>query len=276
MDGNKFFYTNPLAASSDYPYHLRWEGGRVKYISKSNCCPPNTVRTVAEVSNYMYSLADDGIYVNMYGSNELSTTLEDGSVIKFEQQTNYPWDGNITITIKEAPAKPVAFYLRLPGWCKSSKLMINGFAPKTLDMKKGYRMCSRAWKAGDKIQLELSMPAVLIESNPLVEETRNQVTVKRGPIVYCLESPDLAPGQNVFDVVIPANIKFQPAPMKVDNGTVMSLTGQAKLLQNNNWNNKLYKEVNTTTKPITIKLIPYYAWANRGKSDMTVWMPLMR
>jgi len=119
------------------------------------------------------------------------------------------------------------------------------------------------------------MPAALLESNPLVEETRNQVAVKRGPIVYCLESSDL-PNQNVFDVVIPSSIKFQPAPMKIANGKVMTLTGEAKLLEGNNWKNRLYREVNTNLKPVRIKLIPYYAWANRGKTDMTVWMPLMR
>jgi DUF1680 family protein len=275
MDGNKFFYTNPLAASADYPYDLRWTGGRVKYISKSNCCPPNTVRTIAEVSNYMYNLADDGIYINMYGGNALSTKLADGSAIKLDQQTNYPWDGKIMITVKEAPSTQVAIHFRIPGWCKGSRLKINGVTPKAILKKNGYMICSYPWKAGDKIELELEMPVVLLESNPLVEETKNQVVVKRGPIVYCIESADL-PGNNVFDVVIPANIKLSPLPMKIDKGNVMALTGQARLLQNNNWKNTLYKEINTTVKPVTIKLIPYYAWANRGDTEMTVWMPVAR
>lgn len=277
MDGAKFFYTNPLASSVNYPYHLRWEGGRVPYISKSNCCPPNTVRTIAEVSNYMYSVGDAGLFINMYGGSTLSTKLKDGSPIKLEQTTNYPWDGKITITIKEAPNDFSYINLRIPGWCKSYVLKINGLPDlrHSQSQLNGYRYLQREWKAGDKIELVLNMPATLIESNPLVEETKNQVTVKRGPVVYCLESVDL-PGQNVFDVVIPATIKLQPVAMKVDNGNVMGLTGEAKLLAKRDWENKLYKEVNTTTKPVKIKLIPYYAWANRGKTDMTVWMPLMR
>jgi uncharacterized protein len=109
----------------------------------------------------------------------------------------------------------------------------------------------------------------------LVESSRNQVTVKRGPIVYCLESADL-PNQNVFNVMIPANIKLQPVPMKIDIGSVMALTGEAKILQKTNWKNTLYKEVNTRISPVKIKLIPYYAWANRGQTDMTVWMPVIR
>jgi DUF1680 family protein len=275
LDGNKFFYTNPLAATKDYPYDLRWSGGRQKYISKSNCCPPNTIRTIAEVSDYMYSVTDDGLYINMYGGNKLSTTLKDGSSIAVEQVTNYPWDGSIAVTVKEAAAKEMSFFLRIPGWCKKATLKVNGKLINTTIQSSSYQQIKRTWKAGDKIELVLDMPATLLESNPLVEETRNQVTVKRGPLVYCLESADL-PNQNVFDVVIPAGIKLQQVSMKIDIGNVMALTGEAKILQSSNWKNTLYKEVNTATKPIKIKLIPYYAWANRGQTDMTVWMPLMR
>ena len=275
MDGTKFFYTNPLASTANYPYHLRWEGGRVPYISKSNCCPPNTVRTIAEISSYMYSMGDDGLYINMYGGNTLSAKMKDGSPIELEQVTNYPWDGKIVITINEITAKQTSIFLRIPGWCRNAAIKINGKPILQTIKLNAYNELERAWKAGDKIELNLDMLATLLESNPLVEETKNQVTIKRGPVVYCLESVDL-PGQNVFDVVIPASIKLQPLPMKIDNGNIMALTGDAKLLENNEWKNKLYKEVNTTTKPVKIKLIPYYAWANRGKTDMTVWMPLMR
>jgi DUF1680 family protein len=155
---------------------------------------------------------------------------------------------------------------------------INGqtlaFLGRSLDFG-GYRLCHRQWKAGDKIELILDMPVTLIESNPLVEETRNQVAVKKGPIVYCLESADLA-DQSVFSIAIPSSIKFQPTVMKIDKGNVMGLTGEARLVSSGGWDNTLYREVNKKTTPIKIKLIPYYAWANRGKTDMTVWMPLMR
>jgi len=275
MGGTKFFYTNPLAAAKDYPYHFRWEGGRVPYISKSNCCPPNTVRTIAEVSDYMYSVGEEGLYINMYGGNNLSTKLKDGSSIKLEQITNYPWDGKIVMTINEIASKQTSMFLRIPGWCKNASIKINGKTILQTIKFNSYNEIKRSWKAGDRIELTLDMPATLIESNPLVEETRNQVAVKKGPVVYCLESSDL-PQENIFDVVIPSNIKLLPIAMKIDNGNVMALTGEAKLLQNANWKNTLYREVNTSTKSIKIKLIPYYAWANRGKTDMTVWLPLMR
>lgn len=273
LDGNKFFYTNPLAASKDYPYDLRWSGGRQKYISKSNCCPPNTIRTIAEVSDYMYSMGEDGLYVNMYGGNVLKTELHDGAKLTLEQVTNYPWDGKITITLKELSTASEKIRFRIPGWCKGYSVIFNGKGKEVYKVVDGY--ISRMMKKGDRIELILDMPATLLESNPLVEETKNQVAVKRGPIVYCLESADL-PNQNVFDVLIPSSIKLQPTPMKIDIGNVMALTGEARVLQKTDWKNKLYKEVNTASTPIKIKLIPYYAWANRGQTDMTVWMPLMR
>jgi DUF1680 family protein len=276
MDGNKFFYTNPLAASKDYPYQLRWSGGREKYIALSNCCPPNTVRTIAEVSNYMYSIAADGLYIDMYGGNVLSTHLKDGSAIRLTQQTDYPWDGNIAITLQEAPVKETAIFLRIPGWCRKATLAVNG-KPVTQALATGtYAKLQRQWKKGDKITLVLDMPATLIESNPLVEETRNQVAVKRGPVVYCVESVDLPAGQDVFDVVVPASLQLQPKPMKIDNGTVMALEGAAKLRPVSNWDHTLYKALDTNYKTIQLKLIPYYAWANRGTSDMSVWFPLSR
>ena len=275
MEGTKYFYTNPLAASAAYPYHLRWEGGRQSYIKLSNCCPPNAVRTMAEINNYVYSIADNGLYVHLYSGNTLTTRLKDGTTLKLEQQTNYPWSGKIDFTFRETTSKEVSIHLRIPGWCKQFSVAVNGKAITSHTGDDGYIVLSRNWKANDKIELLLAMPAVLLESNPLVEETRNQVTVKRGPVVYCLESADL-PGQNIFDIAIPAGIHWQTVPVKINNGNMVALTGEARLLKQHEWKNTLYKEVNRATKPLAIKLIPYYAWANRGKSDMTVWMPLLR
>jgi len=275
LDGDKYFYTNPLAASAGFPYHMRWEGGRVPYISLSNCCPPNLVRTIAEVSDYLYSIGDDGLYVNLYGGNHLSTKLKNGSVFEMEEQTDYPWNGRISFTIRKAPAGYTALHFRIPGWCAYYRISINGKILTATGTEKGYRMIRREWKTGDKVELVLDMPATLIESNPLVEETRGQVTVKRGPVVYCLESWDLTQ-QNVFNVQIPADVQWQPVPMNIHESRFMALTGEVKLVEQNSWGDTLYRPVVTKMKTIMVKLIPYYAWANRGKSDMTVWMPLIR
>lgn len=276
LDGNKFFYTNPLAASQDYPYDLRWSGGREQYISKSNCCPPNLVRTIAEVSNYFYSIANEGLYFNLYGGNQLSTTLKDGSPILLSQTTNYPWDGNIAVQIKQAPQKSISLFFRIPDWCKHATISINGKLFAENISSGSYLPIARKWKTGDKIELVLNMPVELVIANPLIESTRNQVAVKRGPIVYCLESTDLSTKTPIFDVMIPSNISFTTTKMNINNAPVIALNAIAKIAAKINWKNNLYQILNNQTSAVQIKLIPYYAWANRGKSDMTVWMPLIR
>lgn len=273
LDGAAYFYTNPLAASASYPYHLRWEGGRVPYIGLSNCCPPNVVRTVAEVSGYCYSVGKDGLYINLYGGNQLDTKLADGSALKMDAVTDYPWNGRIRFAVKEAGPNAQTFHFRIPGWCKQFKLLVNGKAI-TETAVSGYVAVKRSWKATDQIELILDMPATLIESNPLVEETRNQIVVKRGPMVYCIESSDN--NAAVFSIALPAKSNFQTVPMQIGKAQVVGLKTTAQLVQQESWQNTLYRELNTQTKPVTITLIPYYAWANRGRSDMSVWLPLMR
>ena len=275
LNGTKFFYTNPLASSADFPYHLRWEGERQGYIALSNCCPPNAVRTIAEAGSYMYGLGDECLYVHQYSSNTLSAKLEDGVAIELEQQTDYPWNGNVVITMKQVPENNFSIYLRIPGWCKNAGIKVNGKTVYKELKGSAYQSIHKKWKTGDKIELIMDMPVKLIEANPLVEATRNQVAVKRGPVVYCLEAADLHDA-NVFDVAIPANIQFSVQPQTIDNSHFMALKGLTQLIQHGNWNDALYHEINTALKPVNITLIPYYAWANRGRDDMTVWMPLMR
>ncbi|MDR1631955.1 MAG: glycoside hydrolase family 127 protein [Dysgonamonadaceae bacterium] len=271
LDGRDFCYTNPLSVSEQFPYQLRWSGGRVPYIALSNCCPPNTVRTISEVQNYAYSLSEDGIWVNLYGGNVLNTTTKKGEKIQITQTSDYPWDEEVTLTFNKMPGKNLAVYLRIPGWCKNVSLSVNG-KPEFQNSRSGsYVKLERTWKAGDKISLTLSMKPVLMESNPLVEETRNQVAVKRGPVVYCLESPDLREG-HVFDITLPVDIQLIPKEANIESSRFIVLEGLARINGNTQWDNTLYREIKPADKHTPVRLIPYYAWGNRGKSEMTVWM----
>lgn len=277
LDGKKFLYTNPLAYSDELPFQQRWSKDRVPYISKSNCCPPNVVRTIAEVSNYVYSVSEKGLWINLYGGNNLSTKIEDGSALKLNQQTNYPWDGNIKITLEEVPGKPFSFFLRIPGWASNAKILINGKPYNAKAIPGQYAEIKNTWKKNDNIELILPMEAKLIEANPLVEETRNQVAVKRGPVVYCLESIDLPKDKNVFRLSIPVDTKFKTKKIWIENSEVMSLEGMAKVIDTDQWKNKLYKEVSEPNSvPVPVTLIPYYAWGNRGHTEMSVWLPVSR
>ena len=212
----------------------------------------------------------------MYGGNKLNTTLEGYGKLSLEQQTDYPWNGNINIVISEAPSKSFAMMLRIPGWCNKATVKVNGQLVKNITAGGYYESIKRVWKKGDRIELLLDMPVQLMESNPMVEETRNQVAIKKGPVVYCLEADDLETNVSVTDIVIPANMKFTAAPYQIDKGSVMALSGTAEKINQNNWSNGLYRPVQQKYSPVKIRLIPYYAWANRGDGDMQVWLPIAR
>jgi len=276
IDGKHFFYTNVLRRIKDTPL-LSWDlPTRQPYLS-CFCCPPNIVRTIAKSSGWAYSISDGGVWINLYGGGELNTELLDGTKLKLEQKTNYPWDGKIKIAVNVPKKKEFAVMLRIPGWVKEAELKVNGQAIRD-DLQSGkYFELNRAWSSGDIIELNLPMPVQLIESTPLVEETRNQVAIKRGPIVYCLESVDLPEGVKISEVVIPRNIRLKPRFEKELLAGIMVLEGKAEVVEEGDWSNQLYRQL-SLQKPekVTIRLIPYYAWSNRGVSEMTVWMPLAR
>jgi uncharacterized protein len=274
LDGTKFLYTNPLAYSDELPFKQRWSKDRVPYISLSNCCPPNVVRTIAEVSDYVYSLSDKGVWFNLYSGSHLNTKLKDGSAISLSQVTEYPWNGNIKININKLPAD-MSLFLRIPGWANSAKVLINGVPNQQHLVAGTYAEIKKQWKKGDVIELLLPMEAKLIEANPLVEETRNQVAVKRGPVVYCLESVDLPKNVSVFSLGLPVNTSFSLSTIKIDNSPVVELNAKAIKIENADWKGKLYKEVNSNlNQQVPIRLVPYYAWGNRGHSEMSVWLPV--
>lgn len=275
LDGKNFLYTNPLAQSDDLPFKQRWSKDRVPYIGLSNCCPPNVVRTIAEVSDYAYSISDKGLWFNLYGGNNLITNLSNGGKVSLSQETNYPWDGKIKITIKETASDPYSLFLRIPAWTKNAQISING-KHQADNLNSGtYAELNRVWKKGDVVELNLPMEATLIEANPLVEENRNQVAVKRGPVVYCLESTDL-PGKSIFNAFIPTATTFEAKPIHIDGAEMMSLVGTAKLVSNGDWKNVLYRPVENKNINAEIKLVPYFAWGNRGHSEMSVWLPVSR
>lgn len=272
LDGTNYFYTNPLRQVEPLPTKLRWPRTRVPFVT-SYCCPPNVLRTIVEANGYAYSKTEDAIWVNLYGGNKLATIL-DGEPLALTQKTEYPWDGRVTITIDKCPAKEFALKLRIPGWAESATVRVNNAAANTEAAPGKYATIRRHWKPSDTVELSLPMPAQLIESNPLVEETRNQLAVQRGPIVYCLESPDLPDGVRVQDVTIPANTKLEARFDATLLGGVGIVEAKTVARPTGDWNGKLYRPRQLTEgRPIAARFIPYYAWSNRGPSEMSVWLP---
>lgn len=273
LEGKKFFYNNPLNVSKDLPFKQRWSKEREGYIKLSNCCAPNVTRTIAEVSNYVYNFSKEGLYVNLYGSNNLNSTTPSGEKIEIEQQTNYPWDGKITLKILKAPKDNYAFFLRIPGWSNGTTIAINGKKSGDVIASGSYQKIAQKWKKGDVIELNIPMPVELMQANPLVEEVKNQVAVKRGPIVYCLESNELPVNIKVNDVLLNLNSKFTTDFIKIDNRNLLTINASSSSIPDNSWDKKLYKPISAKdSKEYSIKLIPYFAWGNNGKGEMSVWL----
>ena len=193
------------------------------------------------------------------------------------QETGYPYDGKVKLTFVEAPKKQaLSLYLRIPEWCDNATVKVNGESVDIATKANTYAQVNRVWKKGDVVELDMDMKVKLLESNPLVEETRNQTVVKRGPLVYCLESMDIEGGKKIDNVLIPADMQFTTKEMTIDGSRMVALEGIARLIDEDSWSNTLYREIGKADKQVKIRLIPYFAWGNRGKAEMTVWMPLAK
>ena len=271
LDGEKCFYTNPLRMSDELPYTLRWPKERTKYIS-CFCCPPNTLRTLCEAQTYAYAVSKDAIYVNLFGENTFTTKPDGKNELTLAQHTQYPWDNKVLLeVVKAKKAVNTVIKLRIPGWCHEVNVSVNG-RPVPYDREKGYIGVNGKWKKGDIITYSMEMGTRIVEANPLVEENRGQVAVQRGPIVYCAESTDLG-DIDIDDIAIPVDAKFTPVEVVIDGSRMMALEGEVIVRDEAAWKGQLYREVSRKNERRTIRLIPYYAWGNRGKSEMTVWMP---
>ncbi len=271
LDGTNFFYTNPLRVTEPLPLALRWARTRVPFVS-SFCCPPNLVRTIAESAGYAYAKSDDAILINLYAGSMLQTELA-GEKIKLSQATDYPWSGRVRVKIEACGKKKFSLKLRIPGWVKNATVRVNN-QPIESALAESYFEIRREWQAGDWVDLDLPMPVRIMEANPLVEETLNQVAVQRGPVVYCLESPDLPMGVKISDVRIPNDMELRARFDGRLLGGVVVLDGKVLTRVGESWSGKLYREIQPEKFQTNgVKFIPYSVWQNRGPSELSVWLP---
>ncbi len=269
MEGDTFFYPNPLIVEGSYK-RSPWFG--------CSCCPTNDVRFVPSLPGAAYAVEKDRIYVSLYMGGEAEVEAPFGTV-KIGQETNYPWDGTVALTVTPDKAGTFGLCLRIPGWAQgrpvpsdlyrymdanaaSPQLSING-KPLALQIEKGYAVIHRAWKAGDKVELTLDMPVRRVLAHEAVEDDRGRVALERGPIVFCTEGIDN--GGHALSLYLPDN-----APLATEFRAdllhgVQVITGMARALQRGENN-----AVNDVEWPMVA--IPNYAWGHRGTGDMAVWM----
>ncbi|TXG34674.1 glycoside hydrolase family 127 protein [Seonamhaeicola maritimus] len=277
LEGKDYYYANPLRVidgSRDYSKMNTEFPIRQPYLN-CFCCPPNLVRTICKLSGWAYSKSENGIAVNLYGGNKLSTTLLDGSKIELIQKTDYPWEGEVNISIAKCKEEAFDIKLRIPDWTQGAQIFINGKDAK-VDVSAGnFAVINRKWTEGDILTLNMPMDVTFIEGHTRIEEVRNQVAVKRGPIVYCLESPDLPKNTKIVDVYLKSNATLKPE-FKPDFLEGVTTLDTEVLLRKNSNEKSMYSKVE---KPVfesyKAQLVPYYSWSNRGQAEMSVWLPII-
>jgi DUF1680 family protein len=270
LDGRTYCYRNPLEVSGDPVDKIRnpWYS--------TPCCPPNLERLFASLPGYFYSTSKDGVWVHLFDNSELNWKLEDGTPIKLSQQTKYPWEGDVTITVTPATAKEFTVFVRKPSWSASYRVD-GGTSAGTPAADKGYVAVRRTWKPGDRIIVHLDMEPRLSSANPLVRDDVGRVAVERGPLVYAAEGLDQAVGTTAFDWELDASPnarKFTSAWKPDMLGGVVTLTHPALRSDVAEKDQPLYRSLaprKYTSGELT--LIPFYTFQNRQPTSMVVWIP---
>jgi uncharacterized protein len=275
QDGRTFFYSNALEAPEESGDPLPSRNGimREDWFG-TPCCLPNIARVLASLPGYFYSLSDEGLYVHLYDNNTLDWHLADGTPLQVVQRTDYPWDGRIEMEVN--PAKPARFtlFLRIPSWCQSATLAING--QEAVAVPSGsYTPVLREWQSKDKLVLTLDMSPRFIDAHPRVRENQGCYALARGPIVYCLEGVDNAQVSGVdVRLLASAGLRAEFESELLRGVTVLRGRG---LSPETDDLGSLYESAGQRPNPeergVDLVAIPYYARANRGRTWMRVWVP---
>lgn len=276
LSGNRFFYVNPLESDGSTPFN-QGTAGRAPWFDTA-CCPSNLARLLPQVSGMMYAHTDNEIYTTLYASNSTEITLKNGKV-KLKQTSNYPFDGTVQLTVNPIKEQQFNLKLRIPSWAREQfvpgalysftdkpsekiELTVNG-ETMTLSMDKGFATLYRTWKPNDRVSLTLPMPVKFNTAVEQVEADRGKIAITKGPLVYCAEGVDNdGEVQRFFLDGIPKDETIKTATLdEASMNSIVSVELPAKANEKEG------------TEQETLKLIPYYAWNNRGETSMVVWFP---
>lgn len=285
MDGGKFFYPNPLSCDGEYHFNADRTITRQPWFGCA-CCPSNLCRFIPSMPGYVYGVRDNNLYVNLFAANTATVELN-GKKVMIQQETAYPWDGDIAIKVLQNKAKNFNMMIRVPGWAQDVAVpsdlyayndqVKGGYAvsvngqPVEGELQNGYMVINRNWKKGDVVRVHFDMPVRTVVANEKVADDRGRIAVERGPLVYCAEWADnkginphhlLLAQKSQFDVQSGYGIENKEGDGKVFNVTAINAQAQEA---------SITPEGKLATKDVTVKLIPYYAWNHRGAGKMDVW-----
>lgn len=272
LSGDTFFYPNPLASDGSYE--------RSQWFNCA-CCPTNIVRFLPSIPGYAYAYEGDNLYVNLFIGG--SATIKMGkNTVHLTQDTRYPWDDEVKITVQPERAGRFTIYIRIPGWAqnkcvpsdlyryasdsrKKVTLKVND-KPAVLKMDKGFARLRRMWEKNDTITINLPMPIQRVLCHENVKDNAGRTAIQRGPIVYCFEAVDNP--QGLASLLLSSEAKLQAEYQPNLLGGIVLIKGQGKI-------QLPQEEGKTTVQDVEVTAIPYYAWAHRGKGEMAVWLPLL-
>lgn len=271
LKGDHFFYGNPLASNNNYQ-RSEWFG--------TACCPSNIARLVESLGNYIYASAANDIWVNLFVGSNTTIQLKGGKV-EVKQQTGYPWNGNVNLTLNPSSGGNFPLHIRIPGWAKNEAapgttyryvnnsdstitLTVNG-KPAKFTMERGYAVIRNNWKKGDVVALNLPMPVRTVQATDSIKADRNKVALQRGPLIYCVEQLQSAGLGQTY--LIPDNATFTTAFDQNTLNGIVAIKAKVSSLQ------PTADGKGVESKEAEMTAIPYFSWANRGQSRMDVWLP---
>ena len=293
VDGGRFFYPNPLSSDGKYRFNADGHTTRQPWFGCA-CCPCNLCRFIPSLLGYMYATDNSSVYVNLFADNEAQMTVN-GKGVTLKQSTRYPWDGDISIKVKQNKAGRFAMKIRIPGWARgeavpsslysfTDKSVKGGFRVTVVEGKKeidvttaginkGYLTVDRKWKKGDEVRIHFDMPVREIVADSHVMADRGRVAIQRGPLVYCAETADNK-GHDVLHTVMPKNATFSIVDnYRIENTesgagafSVTALTVPTQTIETT-------ADGKWKLSDVKLTMIPYYAWNHRGTTRMCVWMP---
>lgn len=278
LDGKSFFYSNAMQIKNSLGF-AQTEPARAGWFECS-CCPTNMARLMPALPGYIYAQNGQNVYVNLFVSGK-ADLLVNKQRVQLTQQNNYPWDGGLKFTVNPTSAANFNLLLRIPGWARNEAMPTNLYTfatPSTqavalkvngkttpYTVRNGYAVVARKWQKNDVVEMTLPMEVRQVMANPLVKDDLGKVALQRGPIVFCAEWKDN--DGKTSNLLVPATTTFTSTYKPTTLGGIMELTATVPAVEVDATANS----IRTVSKPMTA--IPYYAWANRGKGEMTVWFP---
>ncbi|MDE6854261.1 MAG: glycoside hydrolase family 127 protein, partial [Muribaculaceae bacterium] len=269
LDGGKFFYPNPLESAGQHERQA-WFG--------CACCPSNVSRFIPSLPGYVYAVRNDEVFVNLFMENSAGIDVS-GKRVNISQQTSYPWNGDIALTVDDNKAGKFDLRIRIPGWVRGRvvpsdlyayddsvttgyTVSLNGSRVEA-ELEDGYFRISRKWRKGDRVDIHFDMKPRIVKAHDAVEADRGRAAVERGPLVYCAEWPD-----NDFDV-LRVLLNRQPEFEVIERpGLLHGITQLVTDGQECSYDDK----GRLVLRDVKINMIPYYAWAHRGAGNMAVWL----